>query len=437
MSRKRDFELNKLENPDYGLYAFVLAIIAGASWVALSKSILNLPGVWVASGTVAILLGYVLAMLTIKRINLRRDQVGDNTYYLGFILTLCSLTVTLIQYSQNADEDYIISNFGVALAATVVGVMVRSVLNQMRRDVATVERDVQQQLSVASGKLTGQISVTIENFATLNRHMEQAALETIMNIGYAQEKLVEEFATKAQQATDSVEKSFKSAATSIEESATTFSVKMDSSAEEYVSTVDKLTSGMSDQVDRISNYLDRIEDIDKQSLDLIETVSDLRSKAAESNKELRALVDGLDKARSETSSVANNLSDLAGAIGETNELHRNGWQKHFELIQEEHQKLAELSTAHRDRVQASALDQMKQADELRTIATTLKSTISELDSSASALDGFLSTLKNTVLKRLASTNEAVEKLDEKTTSSSELDSKELDNEAGSNSGQRD
>ena len=59
----------------------------------------------------------------------------------------------------------LISNFGVALAATVVGVMVRSVLNQMRRDVATVERDVQQQLSVASGKLTGQISVTIENFA--------------------------------------------------------------------------------------------------------------------------------------------------------------------------------------------------------------------------------------------------------------------------------
>ena len=103
----------------------------------------------------------------------RQDQSGDNVYYLGFLLTLVSLTVTLIQYSSDSANEYIISNFGVALAATIAGIAARSALSQFRKDTAGVERELQRELSKASYKLRGQIGAASEDFAALTRQISQ------------------------------------------------------------------------------------------------------------------------------------------------------------------------------------------------------------------------------------------------------------------------
>ena len=59
-------------------------------------------------------------------------------YITSGLLTLVSLTVTLIQYSSDSANEYIISNFGVALAATIAGIAARSALSQFRKDTAGV-----------------------------------------------------------------------------------------------------------------------------------------------------------------------------------------------------------------------------------------------------------------------------------------------------------
>ena len=82
------------------------------------------------------------------------------------------MTVTLIQYSSDSANEYIISNFGVALAATIAGIAARSALSQFRKDTAGVER-VAAQLSKASYKLRGQIGVASEDFAALTRQISQ------------------------------------------------------------------------------------------------------------------------------------------------------------------------------------------------------------------------------------------------------------------------
>ena len=169
---KRGFNIDSLQEIDGAFVAFLLAFTVGSAVVVLSKSF-GWPLFLVVSLPVVVMFAYWLASMVLPGLSVRKDQLGDNMYYLGFLLTLVSLTVTLVQYSTNSDNNYIISNFGVALVATLVGILARTLHSQMRKDVAGVERDLQEQLSQASYRLRGQIGAVSEDFAVLSRQITQ------------------------------------------------------------------------------------------------------------------------------------------------------------------------------------------------------------------------------------------------------------------------
>lgn len=169
---KRDFSLDTLKNVDAPFIAFLSAFAIGAALVALSKGFSWHLSV-VVTIPILVMVSYWAISMFIPRLEVRNDQLGDNMYYLGFLLTLVSLTVTLIQYSSNSDNNYIISNFGVALVATLIGILFRTLHAQMRRDVVGVEKEVQEQLSQASYRLRGQIGAVSEDFSVLTRQITQ------------------------------------------------------------------------------------------------------------------------------------------------------------------------------------------------------------------------------------------------------------------------
>lgn len=189
MSRN-DFQSSQIHQRDLAPLAFILFAIIGGGAVAVSKYYLW--PVWVVVGTpVVVLVLYVALALSLPRLELRRDQVGDNAYYLGFLFTLISLTVTLIQYSSNSEDDFIVSNFGVALAATVVGIFLRSVLSQMRKDIVGVEREMHATLRDASMRLRSQISMASESFGSLHRQMAQVTEESVVAIAASHKALAD------------------------------------------------------------------------------------------------------------------------------------------------------------------------------------------------------------------------------------------------------
>ena len=155
---KNDFQSSQISQRDLAQIAFFLfAVVSGFS-VAISKYF-SWP-IWVVVGIpIVFLVLYVVLAFSLPRLELRKDQLGDNAYYLCFLFTLISLTVTLIQYSSNSEDDFIVSNFGVALAATVVGIFIRSLLSQMIKDIVGIEREMHSTLREASVKLRGQISM--------------------------------------------------------------------------------------------------------------------------------------------------------------------------------------------------------------------------------------------------------------------------------------
>ena len=172
-----DFEVSTINIRDWGASTFAIFALTGMAAVATSKYF-GFPTWSVVCLPIVVIGGYWLVAWNLPRLELRRDQIGDNLYYLGFLLTLSSLSVTLLEYTADSDEDYIVSNFGLALMATVVGIFGRTIASQMRKDVVGVERAMQANLAEMAVKLRGQMAASVETFASFQRQMAQVTNES-------------------------------------------------------------------------------------------------------------------------------------------------------------------------------------------------------------------------------------------------------------------
>ena len=66
------------------------------------------------------------------------EQFADSIYYLGFLLTLVALIVSLVFLSEQKDNSLVGvgSRFGVALATTVLGLFLRILLTNFRESIS-------------------------------------------------------------------------------------------------------------------------------------------------------------------------------------------------------------------------------------------------------------------------------------------------------------
>jgi hypothetical protein len=164
-------------------WIFMLAVLLGAvAIISLKSGIIYIPHVDLL-GIIApvIVMGlYGCAVTLVPRTRLRFDQAGDNLYYLGFTYTLCSLAITLYRFhATEGAADYIVSNFGIALATTIVGVVFRVWLHQMRDDPLELEREARSELTEAVNRLRAEIDQAVREFNYFNRTLQQSAQEAI------------------------------------------------------------------------------------------------------------------------------------------------------------------------------------------------------------------------------------------------------------------
>jgi len=164
-------------------WVFILSAATGAVIIFVLKSgLLQIPHAD-ALGIIApvtLMASYALMVTIIPRTQLRLDQAGDNLYYLGFTYTLCSLAITLYRFhSAEGAADYIVSNFGIALATTIAGVVARVWLHQMREDPLELEREARSEIADAVSRLRAEIDQAVREFNHFNRTLQQSAKEAI------------------------------------------------------------------------------------------------------------------------------------------------------------------------------------------------------------------------------------------------------------------
>jgi hypothetical protein len=160
-----------------GVAAFFLAAALGMGFIVLAK-VSGFGQLAVTAVPIGILFIYAVILFRWRRLTLRDDQAGDSLYYLGFLYTLTSIAVSLYQFSlSESGQEQIITNFGIAIATTIVGLALRVMFNQMRQDPAEVERVSRLELADASRRLRREIDSVVMELNVFQRTAQQSAID--------------------------------------------------------------------------------------------------------------------------------------------------------------------------------------------------------------------------------------------------------------------
>jgi hypothetical protein len=151
----------RIDLEDQFLFFALFGIGAAAIW---SLKLLGYSQWTVTAIPVSLMFLYAGMAFATRRYRLREDRVGDNIYYLGFLYTLTSLSYALYVYDPSgAGATEIITNFGIAILTTIIGLAGRVFFNQMRVEPAEFEREARFALVQASSELRASLAdATIE-----------------------------------------------------------------------------------------------------------------------------------------------------------------------------------------------------------------------------------------------------------------------------------
>lgn len=172
-----------------------LAFVAGVG----GGIALKLQGVhpFVAAGySAAVLIIYALVAYLSTSLRLEPEVIGDNSYYLGFLFTLTSLSVTLYFVVDSRVEDRsalipeVISGFGVALVSTIVGVFIRVLMMQFRLDIVSREREARVEIDAAARQLRVEMAQSLQQIKLFTVESLQHSAEREAEFKRATDSLV-------------------------------------------------------------------------------------------------------------------------------------------------------------------------------------------------------------------------------------------------------
>jgi hypothetical protein len=196
--------------PDQHLFVGLFAV--GALSIFTLKA-MGFPQ-WLVTLAPCFLMGvYAIVALATKRYRIREDKIGDNIYYLGFLFTLVSLAYALWKYDPGgAGASDIITNFGIAIATTIIGLAGRVFFNQMREDPIEYEREARFSLAESANALRaqlGDIAMEMSIFKNkLFQIMEEGVTDVSQSATSSMEKNAEVFAKTGTEVIDNVRTAF-------------------------------------------------------------------------------------------------------------------------------------------------------------------------------------------------------------------------------------
>ena len=152
---------------------FAAFLAAGAAFIIVAKSI-SVSTLWATLVPLLLISSYAVLMWFARYLRLRDDQAGDNLYYLGFLYTLTSLGVSLWQFSTSGGPEAVVTNFGVAVSSTILGVALRVMFGQMRQDPIEVERTARLELADAARRVRHELDETVFELSSFRRATQQS-----------------------------------------------------------------------------------------------------------------------------------------------------------------------------------------------------------------------------------------------------------------------
>ena len=264
-----------LENPKHAIL-FFLFFLAGTAVLTFAKFLI-LPSVVVVVVAFALMVGYGVFVTVIPATKLRLDIAADNLYYLGFLYTLSSLAIAL----TIDDVEKILSNFGVAIASTLIGIAARVSLNQLRVDPNDIEEASRTELSEATRRVRRELDATILQLSSFRNLSMQAMTEGFEDI----QNKVDQISTNL---LSSIETTVEKANATLEKSSATLLSSVESTVDKSSASIERLvsmsTEATNEMLNNVGAVVESSEDIiaankkmSKQTNALTETLASLET----------------------------------------------------------------------------------------------------------------------------------------------------------------
>lgn len=183
--------------------SFIVAFALGAlGSLYLKSSNVDLPVVAaVYAGSIILL--YALMAGIAGRWKFEPEAIGDNCYYLGFLITLSSLAYTLYQVDAaetatggDGTGDIIpevISGFGVALSSTIFGVFLRVLFMRLRPDPENIDPELRAEINRSFRELKKSMSGMMTQMKKFSEESVKLASERDQRIRASTEKFAEDY----------------------------------------------------------------------------------------------------------------------------------------------------------------------------------------------------------------------------------------------------
>lgn len=231
-------------------FLFVCFLIGAVGIIIFKQYHVN--QVFVTAFPVAIMLIYALRHLKQKHL---LGRVGDNLYYLGFLYTLVSLGVSLFEFSLSEESGekitQIITNFGIAIASTIFGIIFRVLFNQSEE---SPEEEATSKFGNAVSDLSKEVSeldAQLRKFSNFRIELEQILRES----SDRQKKAISQFNASVTRFTKTVEESRE---------------QLQANLDSFVNTVSDLNA----QVSNLDSALKASSDAVSASVGAIQTISE-------------------------------------------------------------------------------------------------------------------------------------------------------------------
>ena len=281
---------------------FMIFAVGGFAGIISAKA-LGIETIWVAIGAVVAMLLYALAIGRQGIGRLRADQAGDNCYYLGLIYTLASLSYAITTFDPNDTATTVVQGFGIALATTIIGLILRVYFAQGRPDLENSEVEARLELTDAVARLKGELNTAVRDIHDFSERIQQILGE----VHVSSVTTIESF-TKA--SVDGMREVSEAASTSIRDEADNFALR----SKKYTTTFDKLLV----KVERHGAPLDDIsvaqEQLRLSSESISAIASDSRAAVEAMREASNTAMISVDSTQASVASVANIVERLVHAV---------------------------------------------------------------------------------------------------------------------------
>lgn len=157
---------------------------------ALAGWYFNSPWILGFVAPLLVMIGYMFLGITRRNNQVSDEKFADSCYYLGFIFTIASISVALMDLPNiGTNIQDIAVRFGAAMLSTVLGLSVRVAMVTFRKDMGDAIQEAEESVVEASLRLRDQLVAALDRLNSFEVAVDQAARLSVERVNLQVENL--------------------------------------------------------------------------------------------------------------------------------------------------------------------------------------------------------------------------------------------------------